>query len=55
MKEEIQKFLEVLEFEKNYSHYTVLNYQKDLEDFCTFVTLKKWTLSELDYNAIREE
>ena len=54
MKEEIQKFLEVLEFEKNYSHYTVLNYQKDLEDFCTFVTLKKWTLSELDYNAIRE-
>ncbi len=50
----MEQFLNVLKFEKNYSPYTVLNYQKDLEDFCHFVEAKKWTFQDLDYNAIRE-
>lgn len=54
MKEIIIDFLEVLEFEKNYSNYTVLNYQNDLEDFCCFIEEKKLSYKNIDYGSIRE-
>lgn len=47
-------FLEVLEFEKKYSNYTVLNYQNDLEDFCQFIEDKKISYQKIDYSIIRE-
>lgn len=54
MREIIIDFLEVLEFEKKYSNYTVLNYQDDLEDFCQFIENKKISYQEIDYSVIRE-
>ncbi len=54
MKELVQSFLEMLEYEKHYSNYTVLNYQKDLSSFEEFVEKKKLTLEKVDYTAIRE-
>lgn len=37
MKRYIEKFLRYLEIEKNYSSFTLLNYQTDLEDFDNFL------------------
>ena len=37
MKRYIEKFLRYLEIEKNYSAFTLLNYQADLEDFNNFL------------------
>lgn len=54
MKEVMIDFLEVLEFEKKYSNYTVLNYQNDLEDFCQFIEDKKISYQKIDYSIIRE-
>lgn len=54
MREVIIDFLEVLEFEKKYSNYTVLNYQNDLEDFCQFIENKKISYQKIDYSVIRE-
>lgn len=54
MREVIIDFLEVLEFEKKYSNYTVLNYQNDLENFRLFIDNKKIAIKEIDYSVIRE-
>lgn len=54
MRKVIIEFLEVLEFEKKYSNYTILNYQNDLEDFCQFIEDKKISYKKIDYSVIRE-
>ncbi len=54
MREIIIDFLEVLEFEKKYSNYTVLNYQNDLEDFCQFIEGRNLSYKNIDYGIIRE-
>jgi len=53
MKEIIIDFLEVLEFEKKYSNYTILNYHNDLEDFLIFIESKKVPIKKIDYGTIR--
>lgn len=53
MKEIIIDFLEVLEFEKKYSNYTILNYRNDLEDFLFFIESKKISIKKIDYGTIR--
>lgn len=50
----INMFLNYLEVEKNYSRYTVLNYERDLNDFLKF--LKKETINsfdDVDYKLLR--
>lgn len=54
MRELVNEFLEYLEYEKNYSNYTIINYQDDLEDFLLFIEEKKKELKEIDYNVIRK-
>ncbi len=54
MRKLVIEFLEYIEFEKNYSNYTVLNYRDDLEDFLIFIENKKVSIKEIDYNTIRE-
>lgn len=54
MKKVIIEFLEVLEFEKKYSNYTILNYQNDLENFCKFIEDKKISYKKIDYGIIRD-
>ncbi len=48
------KFLEVLEFEKHYSDYTILNYRDDLEDFMIFLKEQNIPDEDIDYTTIRE-
>jgi integrase/recombinase XerC len=47
----IDKFLNYLEIEKNYSYHTVIGYKKDLEDFSHFV---KKPLDKIDYFTFRK-
>lgn len=54
MREYINKFIEYLKVQKNYSNYTVLNYEKDLEEYNTFLTEKKYSFSDMDYKKCME-
>ncbi len=47
----IEKFLDYLEIEKNYSPYTLLNYQKDLLEFRQF---SNPDVSKINYFALRK-
>jgi len=51
MKRYIEKFLRYLEIEKNYSSFTLLNYQGDLKDFSNF--LGDLPLENIDYLNLR--
>lgn len=48
----IDQFLNYLEFEQNYSSYTIKNYQIDLKEFKKFIQNKD--ISLIEYNDIRE-
>lgn len=48
----IDQFLNYLEFEQNYSSYTIKNYQIDLKEFKKFIQNKE--ISLIEYNDIRE-
>ena len=48
----INQFLNYLEFEQNYSSYTIKNYQIDLKEFKKFIQNKD--ISLIEYNDIRE-
>ena len=53
----IRRFLDYLQYERNASPKTILNYGKDLEQFHSFVTppgLPTPSLSEIDHRLIRE-
>lgn len=54
MREYINKFIEYLKVQKNYSNYTVLNYEKDLEEYNTFLSEKKYSFSDMDYKKCME-
>ena len=43
LKEAFQSFLTYIESEKQYSDYTVLNYQEDLKEFQSFLTQESIT------------
>ena len=50
----INKFLDYLKYEKNFSDYTVLNYNKDLEKFNEFLEKQKIdNINNIDLNIIR--
>lgn len=54
MERQVSNFLNYLEVEKNYSGYTILNYERDINDFVNF--LKKETINnftEVDYKLLR--
>ena len=48
----INQFLDYLNYEKNYSNYTILNYKKDLEQFKDFLNGK--SIEDIDYTLIRK-
>ena len=51
---DVDKFIEYLEVEKNYSNYTILNYKKDIKEFITF--LRKECIDsfkKVDYKILR--
>ncbi len=50
-----EKFLEYLQYERNYSSHTVLSYRKDLEQFSTFITRQcgEYSIQSIDSDLIR--
>ena len=51
---DVDKFIEYLEVEKNYSDYTVLNYKKDIEEFIDFLNKECIdSFKEVDYKILR--
>ena len=50
---DIEKFIDYLQYEKNYSSYTVNNYERDLESFVNFLNKEICKISEVDYRIIR--
>ena len=51
MKEHINKFLDYLKYERNYSDNTIIGYSNHLELFNNYLNNKK--IKEIDYNTIR--
>ena len=49
---ELKKFIDYLKYEKNYSNYTITNYEIDLNNFISFV--EKNNIKEIDYSFIRK-
>lgn len=52
MQRYIEKFVRFLEIEKNYSAFTLLNYERDLRDFSEF--LKDLSVENVDYLTLRK-
>lgn len=52
--EYLDDFLEYLEYQRNYSKYTLINYQKDIETFYIFLKEKNITnIKKIDYKTLR--
>lgn len=55
MNKYISLFLDYLKYEKNFSNYTIINYEEDLKKFNDFLVIKKVNdINKIDYNLIRE-
>lgn len=54
MSELVNKFLDYLNYERNFSKYTVLNYKEDLKFFLEYLNKKKVdNIKSIDYQVIR--
>lgn len=49
MKKYIDKFIEYLKVQKNYSEFTRINYEKDLLEYSEFLKNKKYDYNKMDY------
>ena len=49
MEKYIDKFIEYLKVQKNYSEFTRINYQKDLEEYFEFLNNKNYDYKNMDY------
>lgn len=55
MNELVNKFLDYLSYERNFSKYTILNYHEDLDRFMEYINKKKINdIKNIDYQVIRE-
>ena len=55
MEKEINEFLEYLEYQRNYSKYTILNYEKDIDTFMLFLKEKNISsLGKVNYKILRQ-
>lgn len=50
----IENFIKYLKVQKNYSSYTLLNYQKDLEEYELFLKEKNYNYKNMDYKKCTE-
>lgn len=54
MDKHISLFLDYLKYEKNFSNYTVINYEEDLKRFNDFLVIKKVNdINKIDYALVR--
>ncbi len=49
MNELINKFIDYLKVQKNYSDYTTLNYEKDLKEYNDFLNTNNYKYNDMDY------
>ena len=49
MEKLIDKFIEYLKVQKNYSDYTLLNYEKDLIEYNEFLKNEHYNYKDMDY------
>ena len=51
--EDLEKYLEYLKFNKNYSENTLLNYKKDIEEYLNFLKTECLSAYDIKYSDIR--
>ena len=54
MEKEINKFIEYLKYQRNYSDFTCNNYNKDLNEYNSFILSNKINYKNMDYNEAKE-
>ena len=54
MEKEINKFIEYLKYQRNYSDFTCNNYKKDLNEYNSFILSNKINYKNMDYNEAKE-
>lgn len=50
---ELEEYLEFLEFQRNYSHYTIVSYQNDILEFFSFLKKEGLDFKTIEYSDIR--
>lgn len=53
MKNDIEKFIKYLKEQKNYSKYTIINYEEDLDFLKTYLEKEDISYLDVDYSVIR--
>ena len=54
MEKEIDRFIEYLKYQRNYSDFTCNNYNKDLNEYNSFILSNKINYKNMDYNEAKE-
>ena len=54
MEKEIDRFIEYLKYQRNYSDFTCNNYKKDLNEYNSFILSNKINYKNMDYNEAKE-
>ena len=54
MEKEIERFIEYLKYQRNYSDFTCNNYKKDLNEYNSFILSNKINYKNMDYNEAKE-
>ena len=54
MEKEINNFIEYLKYQRNYSNFTCNNYNKDLNEYNSFILSNKINYKNMDYNEAKE-
>ncbi|MBO5530186.1 MAG: tyrosine recombinase [Bacilli bacterium] len=54
MEQLIEKFIDFLKVQKNYSSFTLLNYKKDIEEYEMFLKEKNYNYKNMDYKKCTE-
>lgn len=54
MEKEIDRFIEYLKYQRNYSDFTCNNYNKDLNEYNSFILNNKINYKNMDYNDAKE-
>ncbi len=49
----LEQFLDYLKYQRNYSDYTILNYEKDLHEYFNYIEKEALELNNIEYNDIR--
>ena len=54
MEKEIDRFVEYLKYQRNYSNFTCNNYKKDLNEYNSFILSNKINYKNMNYNEAKE-